>query len=187
MKRIGRSIKIMIFLFLFSILLSSEINCQIFSKDSCRNHSPDKAMIMSAILPGLGQIYNNKVWKVPVLYGGAGVSIYFLNYYQRRYAEVLSIQRRLFYGETPQESYYVFGKEIPNDNLDRARRTYGNYRDTNGFILLGIYLLNIIDAKVDAYMFEYDVSDELSLEINPVCIPVDFNQGGAGLSICLKF
>jgi hypothetical protein len=151
--------------------------------DTIRHHSPRKAMIMSAIIPGLGQVYNNKVWKLPLLYGGAGAAIYYLNYNQLRFDEVRSIRKR----EITEPYYQVYERRIDARQLERAQNYFGRYRDISMFSLIGVYVLNILDANVDAYMFEYDISDDLSMELRPAIIPSDFQANNFGLKFSLRF
>lgn len=173
-----------IFILILIFIVSPFCKGQYTDTIAYRPHSTRNATIMSAIVPGLGQIYNNKVWKIPLLYGGAGIAIYQLNRWQQRYDEVLSILKTNYKKE---DFYFIYGRSLQGTSLERARDQYRRNRDYSLFTLGGIYLLNIIDATVDAYMFEYDISDDLSFEIKPDYIPADFNLGGAGLSFCLKF
>lgn len=180
------------------ILLLFLITNQGFSQDntirdaevidtSYHRHSPTTALILSAIVPGLGQVYNNKVWKVPILYGGVGVSFYLLNYYKARYDVIVSIQKRLDAKEPLQDKYIVYGREVVAQNLELGKNRFRRYRDINAFILGGLYVINLLDALVDAYMFEYDISDDLSFEFRPDYMPTGLDAGTVGVTFCLKF
>jgi hypothetical protein len=140
---------------------------------------------MSAVLPGLGQIYNEKIWKLPIIYGGEMTAIYSYHFYQIRYKKVLSILKED--GGTGQEEYEIYGRIISSRNLGRARDFYRRYRDYSGLAIVGLYALNIIDALVDAHFFEYDISDDLSLKIQPGLLPSDVLSGNVGLNICMRF
>ncbi|MBN2215379.1 MAG: hypothetical protein JW723_14160 [Bacteroidales bacterium] len=148
-------------------------------------HSPAKAVIMSAIVPGLGQIYNGRIWKLPVLYGGEMAAIYSYHFYQVRYKKVLNILKEDI--GTGQDRYEVYGRQIAGTSMERARDFYRRYRDYSGLVIVGLYALNIIDAMVDAHFYEYDISDDLSLKIQPGILPSDFHSGGIGLNICMRF
>jgi len=148
-------------------------------------HSPRMAIVMSAILPGLGQVYNEKIWKVPIIYAGEMTAIYYYNWNHVRYKKIIGILKDD--GGAGQEEYDIFGRPLKSYNLERARDHYRRQRDYSGLFVAGIYVLNIIDALVDAYFFEYDISDDLSLNIKPACLSPDFHSGGIGLSLCLKF
>ncbi len=149
------------------------------------HHSPNMAIIMSAIMPGLGQIYNGKIWKVPIIYGAEMTAIYSFHFYQIRYKRVLNILKDD--GGQGQERYDVYGNDIPGSSLERARDFYRRWRDYSGLFIAGIYVLNIVDALVDAYFFEYDISDDLSLDIRPAPVSTGFQSAGVGLNLCLKF
>ncbi|HJX71079.1 MAG TPA: DUF5683 domain-containing protein [Bacteroidales bacterium] len=178
----------MILLFAIPFLSTSSV-CQedLTADDSLtvKHHSPTTAVIMSAIVPGLGQIYNEKIWKLPIIYGGEMAAINSFHFYQIRYKKVLSILKED--GGTGQEEYEVYGLSISSRNLERARDFYRRWRDYSGLVVVGVYALNIIDALVDAHFFEYDISDDLSLKIRPDILPYDFHSRGIGLNICMRF
>lgn len=112
-------------------------------------------------------------------------AIYSLHFYQIRYKRVLNILKED--GGQGQEKYDVYGREIYSYNLVRARDFYRRWRDYSGLFVAGIYFLNIIDALVDAYFFEYDISDDLSLDVRPALVSPGFQSAGVGLNLCLKF
>lgn len=146
-------------------------------------HSPSKAALMSAILPGLGQIYNKKVWKVPVLYAGLSVNAYFLikyavlfRDYQKGYVDYVNYVGALGSDKPDQQ---VINKMLSNCNdvlryidipaaLKFYKDQYRRLRDINVLVMSGIYLINVVDATVDAYLFNYDISDKLTLRVDPV-------------------
>jgi hypothetical protein len=150
-------------------------------------HSPKKAAWMSAALPGLGQIYNRKYWKLPIIYAGLGVCTYFIiteSKLYRRYKETYRF--RVGVDSTAKDWY-------PNET-DNTILNYKEYHHRNteiAYIAAGlIYLLNIVDASVDAHLYGFDVTDDLSLRIEPTMTPVSSGFGGAaatGISIKLKF
>ncbi len=139
-------------------------------------HSPHKATIFSAVLPGMGQFYNKKYWKIPIVYTGIGVIGYF------------ALENRSEYRKASEAYIYVFHKEtyeIDNDLIGRydvdVLRDIRDYYRRNmelSYIILALwYGLNIVDATVDAHLFNYDVSDNLSLQIEPTIMPdFAFNQ-----------
>ena len=120
-------------------------------------------MVLSILLPGAGQVYNNSIWKVPLIYGGGGIAIYYLNYWQKRYDETLKYLK----SNDNNEIYYIYGRRIPKDRLDDARDFYRYYRDWSIISIGLIYAANIVDALVDGYMKQYDISDDLSINIKP--------------------
>jgi hypothetical protein len=153
-------------------------------------HSPRKASFYSAVLPGLGQIYNKKYWKVPIIYGGIYVFIYYINYNNNFYSQFKKayIYRNDKDPNTTGDFYYGktwTGKLQPNQLLD-GMDFHKRNRDLCILGLAGIYVLNIIDATVDAYLFDYEVSQDLSLKVEPVIINTP-NSVNLGLSCSLRF
>ncbi len=140
-----------------------------------------KASIMSACFPGLGQIYNRKYWKAPVIYAALGGLGYWGVTNQIKYK---------YYSDNlkSQVTYSVNATPYKNiDDLITQKKYYQKYRDIS--IMLGalVYLLNIIDANVDAHLKTFDVSDDLSLQVNPYSNWDYNNKLQAGLSLKLKF
>ena len=160
-----------------------------------KSHSPMKATIMSACLPGLGQVYNGKWWKVPIVYAGLG-GLGYLVY--DNYSEYQSFLHAYEYktGDLPE------GVTLSEHELDLANRyadsqlqTYKESyrRDFEFYTILTIawYGLNIVDACVDGHLYDYDISDDLSLSIDPyrpVETPIKMPQyAQVGLSFKLNF
>ncbi len=153
-------------------------------------HSPRKAALMSAVLPGLGQVYNKKVWKVPVLYAGLGTNIYFLARYVNLYREYRNcyVDYVNFKGDPIKynepvfpDNRYVTDASDKQTALKFYKDQYQRLRDLNILIMAGIYFINIIDATVDAYLFYYDIGDNLSLRVEPVIINTIAYRSAAGL------
>jgi hypothetical protein len=141
----------------------------IFEKKG-RIPNPQRAIILSAVLPGLGQAYNHKYWKIPVLYSvGAGLYYY---YYRQDYLYDLFRQR-----------YDV----AVGDEKDRYQDIYerASSRRTKAIIYMGIlYVANVVDAMSDAYFLQYDISDDLKVNVAPTVIPGSFHaSSGASLGI----
>lgn len=166
-----------ILFFLFCILTSAGLNAQTkdssdFVADSILKakatkkklySEPRKAAILSAILPGLGQVYNRKYWKVPIIYaglGGFGYMFYFNNSQYNDYRK----QVRAAYDNDPATLYDT---RYSPDQLQTLKLYYRKYRDIAIIGLGVIYLVNIIDANVDAHLKTFDVSDNLSMNIEP--------------------
>ena len=127
-----------------------------------RTVSPKKASILSAVVPGLGQIYNKKYWKVPIVYACLGATIYYSIENQSNfntYAEALKLR------SNGGDDIY---KDIYTDNqLVTISEFYQRNRDLS-YILTGVvYILNIVDASVDAHLFEFNVDDNLSFSTQP--------------------
>ena len=159
-------------------------------------HSPTKASIMSACLPGLGQIYNGKWWKVPIVYAGLGGLGYLVysNYYEyRSYLHAYEFKT----GDLPEGvTLNQHETELANKYADSQLQTYKeSYRrdfEFYGILTMAWYGLNILDACVDGHLYSYDISDDLSLSIDPFLhsaeSPIKMPQyAQVGLSFKLNF
>ncbi len=152
--------------------------------------APSKAAFYSAILPGLGQIYNKRYWKLPIVYGaiGTGVSTYIYN--DDLYDTFRSAFKRRRAGFTDDEfSGNVAGRpELSDQALQDAQERYQRDRDLALLITIGLYAFNIIDANVDAHLKQFNVDDDLSLDIKPYLeyhpITSDPNYG---IALTIKF
>lgn len=140
-------------------------------------HSPKTATIMSACLPGLGQIYNGKWWKVPIVYAGLGGLGYmaYSNYYEYR-SFLHAYQYKT--GDLPEgETLTPYETELANRYAENQLQTYKESyrRDFELFSIITIawYGLNILDACVDGHLYNYDISDDLSLSIDPYLKPYE--------------
>lgn len=142
-------------------------------------NAPAKAAFFSALVPGLGQAYNKKYWKMPIVYIGMGIGIYSYTWNQKKYHEYRDeYKRRLDGTYDPSNPHPIYGN-LDNDRLIRAQRFHQRNRDLSALITAGIYILNIIDANVDAHLTQFNVNDNLSLkpEVNQNQIDFKFNYG----------
>lgn len=151
-------------------------------------HSPTKALWMSAVLPGLGQVYNRQAWKIPIIYAGAAAVTYFAvtNYQGRERFKKEYINRQ-------------------NGNTDDLLERYQNYPDANIYslyqsynrnfqlsLIIGgvVYALNIIDAYVYAHLFDFEITDDVSMSIRPnveyFSMP-GFSTPATGLTLQVRF
>lgn len=121
--------------------------------------APSKAAFYSAVLPGLGQAYNKKYWKIPLVYGALGTSIYFYVNNNKKYHEFRDVYKQRLAGYTGDQYSY-----LDNDRLIQAQRFYQRNRDLSALITAAFYVLNIVDANVDAHLMQYNVNDNLSLK-----------------------
>lgn len=128
--------------------------------------APSKAAFYSAVLPGLGQAYNKKYWKIPIVYAALGTGIYFYKMNDKQYNRYRdAYKRRLagfeddeFYGDTPGNP------RITDEALIRAQKTLKKNKEISILVTLGLYALNIIDANVDAHLIQFNVDENLSLK-----------------------
>lgn len=120
-------------------------------------------MLYAAICPGLGQIYNKKYWKLPILYAGLGTAIYFIafnqhyyNYYNRLLDQINANPSNSIYSASEVSSIITY---------------YHNDRDLSIIIAVGVYMISIVDANVDAQLMGFNVSDDISMRFTPTLIP----------------
>lgn len=144
-------------------------------------HSPHKATIYSALIPGLGQIYNKKYWKLPVIYGLTGIFIYSFDYNNNQYNKYTNA-----YVDFKSGKINNFEGYTTSDVLDKIRDNFKRNRDLNVISLAAVYLLNVIDATVDAHLFDYDISEDLSLNVQPSLLNSYNNQSTIGISLKIK-
>lgn len=155
--------------------------------------SPSKAAFYSAILPGLGQIYNKRYWKVPIVYGAIGTGLYFYISNKDQYHRYRNAYKRRLAGFSDDEFYNIDGvvnadgsPDVSMDALRRAQEYYQRYKDLSLLITIGLYALNIIDANVDAHLKQHNISQDLTLR--PLIVPNDFTTGTTfGLSLNFNF
>jgi hypothetical protein len=158
-------------LFLFiSILVSAHSQDSLMIEgdsvvEESKPHSPKKATLLSAFLPGAGQMYNKKAWKVPIIYGGlagAGYAIYFNRTEYLRFRDAYRLDTD---GDSTTSSEFA-GIYDP-DYLQAQRDFYRGNMEVSYIIGGVVYLLQILAANVDAHMMEFDVSDDLTMKIRP--------------------
>ncbi|MBK7964469.1 MAG: hypothetical protein IPK10_03585 [Bacteroidetes bacterium] len=152
--------------------------------DSPKVHSVRKATLLSTYLPGAGQVYNRKSWKVPIIYAafaGMGYLIKFNHDNFKKFDKALVTR----YDNDP-NTVDAYATIYSEDNLRSLSDFYRRNRDLSVIGLTLIYVLNIVDAHVDAHLFNFNVDDDLSLRVNPT-----FEMGpyfsSAGLSLSLHF
>ena len=158
------------------------------------NKQAHRAAVMSAILPGLGQAYNKKFWKIPIVYAALAAGSYLL-YYENSQYQLYHKELLLRYKYHDSSSVYVNHNSnaslanFSTDNLNSEKLVYQKYRDFSIVGVVIVYALNVIDASVDGHFKTFDVSDNLSMTIKPktfFCAQNPFNIG-AGLSLSLTF
>ena len=137
-------------------------------KDSARlaiEAMPRKAALKSLMVPGLGQIYNKRWWKVPLVYGGfVGIGLVFE--FNHRYYKVF-LKEAQFRELNPQKTENPLYSNYSNQGIIAIKDAYRRNRDLSVLAGLGFYAITIIDAYVDAKFFRFDISDELSLRVEP--------------------
>jgi Family of unknown function (DUF5683) len=153
------------------------------------NHSPRKAAKYSLIFPGLGQAYNKQYWKMPFVYVGLGASVYFLHQNNARYKHFLKPFLESYnettgalkpgINNTTLIDVYVESqgqmRQLTIDQITRAKDTYRRWRDLNWIIIAGVWALNAVEANVSAHLKTFDMSDDISLRLQPNIELLPFN------------
>lgn len=141
---------------------------------------PKRALWLAIILPGAGQIYNRKYWKLPIVYGGFIGCAYAMRWNNQMYLDYSQAYLDIMDDDPNTASYTQFlhlGNQINSTNIERykevfrsRRDRYRRWRDLSFFVMLGVYVLSIVDAYVDASLSTFDISDDLSLHVEPTII-----------------
>ncbi len=164
--------------------------------------NPKRAMWLAIVLPGAGQIYNRKYWKLPIVYGGFVGCAYAMRWNNQMYRDYSQAYLDIMDDDPNTQSYNQFlhlGAKIDDSNLQRyqtlfkkRKDKFRKWRDLSFFCLVGVYALSVIDAYVDASLSEFDISKDLSLRVEPTIInnerernPIKANS--LGMSFSLNF
>ncbi len=153
--------------------------------------APSKAAFYSAILPGLGQIYNRKYWKVPLVYGAIGTGIGVYTFKDKEYKRFRAAFKSRQAGFTNDEFYdgSIPGTpRISNQALESAQERTQRDRDLALLVTIGLYVLNIVDANVDSHLKQFNVDDNLSMDIKPFLDLNPINSNPMyGMAVTIKF
>ena len=146
------------------------------------DHNPGKAALLSATIPGLGQAYNKKYWKIPLVWAGLATFGYFIVWNNNEYQ---FYRRNLIY-EIEQVPDFPNETGLSQSTLKSARDQFRRNRDQ--LVLYGIlfYFVQIVDAHVDAHLIEFDVNQELSVRLEPGYIPLSTGGSQIGMSLKIK-
>jgi len=155
--------------------------------------APSKAAFYSAILPGLGQAYNKKYWKIPLALGAVTTGILIYKYNDNEYNRLRDAYKSRLAGFNTDEFWGVDSNgdpltspRITNDGLIRAQRSANRNREISLMVTLGLYALNIIDANVDAHLLQYNVDENLALKPHIKYNEME-NSTDLGLTLNFKF
>ncbi len=162
-----------------------------------------RAMWLALVIPGGGQIYNRKYWKLPIFYGGMMGCIYALTWNNMMYRDYSQAYLDIMDSDPTTESYNKFlhlGATITPANEERYKKLFKNrkdkyrrWRDMSMFALIGVYALSVIDAYVDAELSEFDISKDLSLRVRPTVITgstittSSLENSAVGVNVGLRF
>jgi len=144
-------------------------------------HSTLKATLLAAALPGAGQLYNHKYWKAPIVYAGLGTCIGFIVFNTRQY----NFYKREYIATADDDASTVPTVYASASQLDKVQDQYHRWMDVSYICLAGVYILQVIDANVDAHLFYFDIGKELSLNFHPSFI--NTGQVNPALGITLGF
>ena len=170
---------------------------------------PKRAMWLAIVLPGAGQIYNRKYWKLPIFYGGFVGCAYAMRWNNQMYSDYSQAYIDIMDDDPNTKSYESFlhlGLQIDDSNIEQFKTRFKSrkdrfrrWRDLSFFCMLGVYGLSIIDAYVDASLSQFDISDDLTLHVEPGfvgtskaeakrnCNVNPFSTTGIGLNAALTF
>jgi hypothetical protein len=152
-----------------------------------KQHSPLKAALMSICLPGLGQVYNKKYWKVPIIYAGLGVMTYYIVTWAQQYSTYKNAYIAAVNHDSTSQYEDLINKYSEEDLLN-ARENYRRNLEVTCIITGVWYILNIVDAAVDAHLFTYNISENLSLKVDPVLMgPAMSRNFNTGIRFSLRF
>ena len=141
-------------LFFLLVLLSNYTKSQEIVENYGRNIlRPSKAAFYSAVIPGLGQVYNNKIWKLPIVYTAIGVSAYSFDFNKKKYWSYRNAYKRRKAGFSDDEFQGII---INDDRLLDGQNFHRRYKDLSMVFLVGVYILNILDANIDAHHMDYN-------------------------------
>jgi hypothetical protein len=203
----------------FVVLISGQnVHAQKIKSDSIsspivvKEHSPHKATLYSALLPGLGQIYNKKYWKLPILYAGIGATLYAIGWNTGQYNDFKDayVDFSLFLDyknqaedagipEPTSKRYEEIYPDVDFSNtpsrdddwyktrFQNGKDKYKHDRDLSYIILFGVYVLNIIDATVDAHLTNFNINDDLSMTVQPNMNYSPVSGSTLGLSCRINF
>lgn len=147
---------------------------------------PQRALWLALVIPGGGQIYNRKYWKLPLVYGGFMGCLYAMSWNNMMYKDYSQAYLDIMDSDPTTQSYnrfLHFGMTIDSSNEERYKKIfksrkdkYRRWRDMSFFCLIGVYALSVIDAYVDAELSQFDISNDLSLKVEPTLM----NNGNSG-------
>lgn len=158
---------------------------------------PKKATWLALVIPGGGQIYNRKYWKLPIVYGGFVACAYALSWNNQMYSDYSQAYLDIMDDDPTTNSfmdflppnYNITGNESRFQTIFKNKKDfYRRYRDLSIFCFIGVYVLSVIDAYVDAELSNFDISKDLGLRVEPTIIENRTNRkGSVGLQCSIRF
>ena len=169
--------------------LNKELNKKVFIPN------PTKATWLALVIPGGGQIYNRKYWKLPIIYGGFAGCAYALTWNGKMYKDYMQAYKDASKGNWDASSItdllppgYIdrVSQTQIVETLQKQKDTYRRYRDLSIFAFIGVYLISVIDAYVDAELSNFDITPDLSMRIEPAVINNPYSSGTSNKSVGLQ-
>lgn len=164
---------------------STQVITDTITEITGKNHSPTKAALLSAVLPGAGQFYNRKYWKLPIVYAAVGGLSFAVGFNANKY----KIYRKAIELREDEDSTTVddFDGVYTAENLRTLKDYYRRNLDLSAIFLFVVHVLNIVDATVDAHLFEYDISDDLTMQWQPTIFMKTEQNKPLGIALKFKF
>jgi len=170
-----------------NLILKTEADTKTIVSDQkpMKHNSPFVASLMSFAVPGLGQIYNKRIWKIPIIYG-AFAGLYYLSVqndkgYHRFLDDYIALT------DNDPNTVDEFNGKVKESTIIFYKDSYRRDRDYNYILIGAIYLLNVIDASVDSHMSNFNVKEDLSVKFSPFLIPTGGNYYAYGIKLSLTF
>lgn len=182
-------IAIFLFISIFGSTASfAQDDLQIVVQDSIKGEqinplAPAKAAFYSAILPGLGQAYNKKYWKIPIVYAALGTGVGIYAYNNKNYHKYRDEYKRRLNGTENPDGRLAY---LTDAQLISAQKQFQKNRDLSMIITVGLYILNIVEANVDAHLAQFNVSENLTLRPDIYQNDLNYKQN-LGLTLSFKF
>ena len=149
--------------------------------------SPSKAAFFSAVIPGGGQIYNKKYWKVPLAWAAVGIPTYFYLDNNSEYKRYRTAYKQRKIGERDEFTLDDGTELISLTGLERAQKTLRGNRDLSLLVVLLGYVLQIVEASVNAHLLQFDASDNISINPSILTNPINFESPSVGFSFKYTF
>jgi hypothetical protein len=162
--------------------------------------NPSRATWLAVVFPGAGQIYNRKFWKLPIIYGGFAGCAYALSWNGKMYKDYSQAYLDIMDSDPNTNSYLdLFSNRVSSYSetqlatmIKKRKDTFRRYRDLSIFATIGVYLISIVDAYVDAELSNFDITPDLSMSIEPAVINTNNYTSGThnksvGLQCSLRF
>ena len=158
--------------------------------------NPAKATWLAIAIPGGGQIYNRKYWKLPIVYGGFVGCMYAYNWNNQMYSDYRQAFLDIMDADPNSKSYETFfpsgydfqsNEEYLKELFKKRKNRYRRWRDLSVFSCVGVYLVSIVDAYVDAHLSSFDISEDINLSIHPDVQPSGANGNYYGLNCNISF